>query len=188
MKKVLLFPAIFCLLAITSCYPPLYKTTVEERKNIDGVSYESSILVYRDYSKRLSIFNNRMDGKKGYNYYGFELVYEGSSWMFFEGIKIKIDNGDVISLGARKPSRTVLHSGGVRERLSMILRGDILQSLRKCNSLAIQITELVEIPPDGIAKIKEFLGELALEENSEEQISEEDSEEHVSEEGEQYNE
>jgi hypothetical protein len=172
MRKFLLSPAFFCFLAITSSQvysqsrpaPPSlsnYEITEEETKTIEGVSYSRSMLLYKNSIITVSIYNRRKDGDKGHNYYGLSLVYIGDGWLFLEKMKIKIDNEDAITLVDKSPSRSVRSTRSVQESLSFVLEDKIIKSLRECNSLSIQPVILIEIPPDGIEKIKEFLAEQA---------------------------
>jgi hypothetical protein len=189
MKKFLFFTVFFCFLAITGCQyskPPsqassqespksssssLYKITEEREQSIDGIVYRSSILIHKDIIFAISIYNRRTDGNKKYSYYRLALDYTGSIWMFLEKIRIRIDNEEALTLVDEKPYRRVT-GRGVSESLTFSLRDNVLQSLRECNSFAITIGRTIEIPPEGIEKIKEFLRGQVLENISDEQVSE----------------
>jgi hypothetical protein len=162
----------------------LYKITEEEDKTIEGVKYRSSMLIYRDIIFTVSIYNMRKDGDKGYNFFGLALVYEGKNWLFLKSMQIKIDDEDVITLVDKNPYRKVERGyggSGVRESLSFLLRDNAVTSLQECNSFAMQLGKLIEIPPEGIEKTKEFLAERVVKNDSGEEVSEDDSDEQVSE-------
>jgi hypothetical protein len=138
----------------------LYKIIEKEEKSIDGVILNKAILIYQNSIIDVFILNRRKEGR---DFYVLNLVYEGENYLFLKDMKIKIDNEAVITLNDNNPTRRVMSNGGVQENLAFYLEYELLKSLRKCNSLSLQHTELIEIPPEGIKKIKEFLAEQASE-------------------------
>ena len=173
MKKVAFLIILILVLGVfSSCASSmLYKVETKEIRDIDGVINITSMPVYVDnwamwYFDMLSISKVQ---RGNVEFYRFEVEVWLSDWLFIDTLRLKINDGETISLVDNNPSRKVI-PGTVGNAYSMstptrvhevayfLLNENIVNELKNCNSITFQHkTQLVTLPPEAITAIKNFL-------------------------------
>ena len=143
---------------------PVYSTFEGTRESIDGSLHYTRLIIARDKVERSHNDNLTLDRFTHNNLtvYNITLQLGGYSWRFYDELKIKIDNGEVITLKDSNPNRVVegAYSTGVwvTEYVNFILDNELVQSLKNCTNLMFQYgSKLKTIPPEGINAIKNFI-------------------------------
>ena len=148
----------------------LYSTTTENRQDINGNFTIQELLIWKNVGWS-SGSNTAITLSKGTQnstvIYNFVIRYIGLDWVFIDTLKIKLDNGDVITLKDNSPARDTSRSGSnvtVNELTNYFLSKEIINQLKNCNSLIMQFSgkysnDPITIPPEGINAIKQFIAQ-----------------------------
>jgi len=91
--------------------------------------------------------------------FAFVVDYLGPRWIFLDSLMLRIDDGDVITLGETNTVRNVISAQkGVNEIVRFALSDELVEQLLTSSSLVIQFAgDLNDIPPEGISAMQDFI-------------------------------
>jgi hypothetical protein len=179
MKKLAVLVVVFACFLVVGCRSNPYSIETNEIKDINGTIYTSSITLYADYTAlfyqdKLTISQVKQNNVE---FYRFEVELYKSDWIFVDTLKLKINNGDVITLNDDKPLRKVI-PGTVGTKYSMgtptrvyelayfVIDSDTINKLKNCDTFVFQHKlEPVTLPPEAVNAIKDFLKSFSIPKN-----------------------
>jgi hypothetical protein len=165
------FLLFFCFLSFGYANPyisSLYTIAEEGYKTDDGIWYTSSISLHKNNNRTISLNWHK---ENEISYYAIKLNYDRLNRPFInqaviEGMNLEIDSNDAITLVDSRAIHYEYVKNGferVTEKFNFILTDKTTQALKNCNSLKIQVQGLsIEVPPEGVAKIREFFVKYPL--------------------------
>lgn len=90
----------------------------------------------------------------------FEVMYVGNGWIFLENIQLKIDD-QIHDFNINNPVRQTMGGSNVLEILSPVLSNEIVNSIKGCSSIIVQVNgrirgQPISIDTNGISAINNF--------------------------------
>jgi hypothetical protein len=141
----------------------LYSTDIQTRQDIRGTITVDSLLLWKSVgmggNKILTLEKASMSSVSQYFFVVDCLIKQ---WIFVDSLMLRIDNGNVITLKDASPARETDRRGnnfvGVHEIANFAISNEIIEQLKKCNSLILQFEQSpITIPVEGLNAIKTFL-------------------------------
>ena len=166
MRKLVIFSLVLGLL-ISSCSTTsgLYKVETRTANDIDGAITTKSMYIYSKvqalyFHDSLSIAKTSRDGLAIYR---FEVEICDSNWLFVDTLKLKINNGETLTLVDKNPARKTIPGSQyaptrIYEIAYFILDQNMVNELRNVNSLVLQHKrDPITLPPEALEAIRKFI-------------------------------
>ena len=134
----------------------LYRIRSETFTDISGTLTFDRMLLHRRLNPNRILLIERATLGQEFQF-AFVVDYLGPRWIFLDYLLLRIDDGDVITLGATNTVRNVI-SSGVNEIVRFALSDELVEQLLTSSSLAVQFAgDLNNIPPEGISALQDFI-------------------------------
>ena len=140
-------------------FDSLYSTSISNVEDIRGNFTVETFLLSREGTmsvNRYIITIKRIYSVPGNDFFTIEAIYDGQGWIFAEEFHLRTDS-ELYTFVDNDPYRDIISGGRVKEVLSAPLSETQVADLLSTERLTVQFKNMVEVPPEGISELKEFL-------------------------------
>ena len=139
-------------------FDSLYSRSTSAVKDIRGSYTVERFLLSREGTmsvNRYIITVDRLDTPDG-SFYTIVAIYDGQGWVFAEEFFLKTDS-NLYRFTDDDPSHVIVSGTRVKETLRAELTDSQVADILATDHIELQFKDLLEVPPEGVAKLKEFL-------------------------------